>query len=98
MSWLKSSLKIVHVWIAVILYKDSEQPHAVLVFITVSCNEDASEAEPSLIKCAKFGCRWRLRPNFRLLAWLDVSALVFIAAFCAYAIRTLISCTGSLVL
>ena len=44
--------------------------------------------EPLLLAYTKYGCRWRLRPNFRHLAWLDMPAWVFIRGICEYAIST----------
>ena len=50
--------------------------------------------EPSLLAHTKYGCRLRLRTNFRPLALLDTSARAFIKVICAYAISTEISCSG----
>ena len=36
----------------------------------------------------KYGCRWRLRPKFRPLALLDMSAWTFILVICTYGILT----------
>ena len=42
----------------------------------------------------KYGCRLGLKPKFRPLALLDMSAFAFIRGIWAYAISTKISCTG----
>ena len=47
--------------------------------------------EPSLLAYTKYGCRWRLRPKFRPLALLNMSAWMSDRSIYAHAIRSEIS-------
>ena len=69
--------------------------------IQVSLCVCTDSSEPSLLTYIKYGCRWKLRPNFKTRALLGMAVLTFICGICAflfilfaYAISTEISCAG----
>ena len=57
----------------------------------VSLRNGPYSLEPLPLAFTKYGCRCSLRPNFRPLAPLDMSACVFEGDFWVYAISTTIS-------
>ena len=42
-----------------------------------------ASAKPSLLAYRKYGCRWRVRPNFTHLSYLNTSVWAFIRCICA---------------